>query len=156
MISKILVSFFMVSSLFVNAALAAGANPNAPQGGVLNYNLDAEPESLHPIMSGDLYGTYVQEYLFDSMCIQSEDTWALTPRIAEKWETSKDGLTFTFFLRKDAFFHNGENVTAEDVKFSFETIRDPKQTRHLRQPNARCRGFREVHDSNVSCDRCPE
>ncbi len=126
MISKILASFFMATSLLVSAAVAAEPNRSAPQGGILNYNLDAEPESLHPIMSGDLYGTYVQEYVFDSMCTPSEETWSLTSRIAEKWETSKDGLTFTFFLRKDAFFHNGENVTAEDVKFSYEAILEPR------------------------------
>ncbi|MBC7420817.1 MAG: peptide ABC transporter substrate-binding protein [Bdellovibrio sp.] len=116
----------MVSSLFVNAALAAEVNQSAPQGGVMNYNFDAEPENLHPIMGGDLYNTYFSQYVFDSMCVNSDQTWDFVPRIAERWEVSKDGLTFTFFLRKDAFFHNGENVTAEDVKFSLDAIREPK------------------------------
>jgi peptide/nickel transport system substrate-binding protein len=43
-----------------------------------------------------------------------------TPSLAESWQESKDHLTYTFALRKDARFHNGEPVTAEDVKFSFE------------------------------------
>jgi len=43
-----------------------------------------------------------------------------TPSLAESWEESKDHLTFTFTIRKNARFHNGEPVTAEDVKFSFE------------------------------------
>lgn len=107
-------------------AAATEQNKKAPQGGVMNYNFDAEPESLHPIMGGDLYSTYFKEYVFDQLCTNSDQTWDLKPRLAEKWEVSKDGLTFTFFLRKDAYFHNGENVTAEDVKFTFEAIRDPK------------------------------
>lgn len=119
------VSLSLVLTLAVKAK-AASPNRNAPQGGVMNYNLEAEPESLHPIMSGDLYSTYVKEYLFDSLCSTNENTWELEPGLAEKWEVSKDGLTFTFHLRKDAYFHNGENVTADDVKFSLDAIREPK------------------------------
>src|SRR5712691_13197773 len=43
-----------------------------------------------------------------------------TLSLAESWQESKDHLTFTFTIRKNARFHNGESVTAEDVKFSFE------------------------------------
>src|SRR5438093_2740404 len=43
-----------------------------------------------------------------------------TPGLAESWTASKDGLTYEFVIRKGAKFHNGEPVTAEDVKFSFE------------------------------------
>ena len=43
-----------------------------------------------------------------------------TPSLAESWQESKDHLTFTFALRKNARFHNGEPVTAEDVKFSWD------------------------------------
>ena len=43
-----------------------------------------------------------------------------TPSLAESWTTSKDGLTYEFVLRKGVKFHNGDPVTAEDVKFSFE------------------------------------
>ena len=43
-----------------------------------------------------------------------------TPSLAESWTVSKDGLTYEFVLRKNAKFHNGDPVTAEDVKFSFD------------------------------------
>jgi peptide/nickel transport system substrate-binding protein len=43
-----------------------------------------------------------------------------TPSLAESWTASKDGLTYEFVLRKGVKFHNGDPVTAEDVKFSFE------------------------------------
>jgi ABC-type transport system substrate-binding protein len=46
-----------------------------------------------------------------------------TPSLAESWTSSKDGLSYEFVLRKGARFHNGEPVTAEDVKFSFERYR---------------------------------
>src|SRR5437773_773632 len=46
-----------------------------------------------------------------------------TPSLAESWTISKDGLTYEFVLRKGVKFHNGDAVTAEDVKFSFERYR---------------------------------
>src|SRR5213083_1204728 len=44
----------------------------------------------------------------------------ITPSLAESWSVSKDGLTYEFVLRKTARFHNGDPVTADDVKFSFD------------------------------------
>jgi peptide/nickel transport system substrate-binding protein len=46
-----------------------------------------------------------------------------TPSLAESWSVSKDGLTYEFVIRKGVKFHNGEPVTAEDVKFSFDRYR---------------------------------
>jgi peptide/nickel transport system substrate-binding protein len=46
-----------------------------------------------------------------------------TPSLAESWTVSKDGLTYEFVLRKGVKFHNGDPVTAEDVKFSFDRYR---------------------------------
>ena len=46
-----------------------------------------------------------------------------TPSLAESWTVSKDGINYEFVLRKNAKFHNGDPVTAEDVKFSFERYR---------------------------------
>src|ERR1700675_2804639 len=43
-----------------------------------------------------------------------------TPSLAESWSASKDGITYEFVIRKNAKFHNGDPVTADDVKFSFE------------------------------------
>jgi ABC-type transport system substrate-binding protein len=52
----------------------------------------------------------------------------MTPSLAESWSESKDHLVYTFNLRKNARFHNGEPVTAEDVKFSFERYRGASAT----------------------------
>src|SRR5207244_10790542 len=48
---------------------------------------------------------------------------SMAPSLAESWSTSADGLVYEFVLRKGVKFHNGEPVTAEDVKFSFERYR---------------------------------
>jgi peptide/nickel transport system substrate-binding protein len=44
----------------------------------------------------------------------------MTPSLAESWTLAKDGVTYEFVIRKNAKFHNGDPVTAEDVKFTFE------------------------------------
>lgn len=46
--------------------------------------------------------------------------------VAESWQVSEDGLTYTFTLRKEAKFHNGRDITAEDVKWSFDRCTNPK------------------------------
>jgi len=49
----------------------------------------------------------------------------LTPDLAEKWEVSPDGMTYTFHLRQNARFHNGKPVTAQDVIYSWERAASP-------------------------------
>lgn len=54
-----------------------------------------------------------------------DDNLTLQPALAESWEQSEDGLTWTFKLREGVLFHNGREMTAEDVKWSFERLIDP-------------------------------
>lgn len=54
-----------------------------------------------------------------------DDNLNLVPWLAESWEQSADGLTWTFRLRQGVKFHNGREMTAEDVKWSFERLIDP-------------------------------
>lgn len=109
-----------------SAATTYKPNAKAAQGGIMNYNLGVEPESLHPIMGGDAVGTYVENYTQSTLCMADFNTYESVPYLAESWDISKDGLVYTIHLRKNAYFHNGDQVTADDVKFSFEAIREPK------------------------------
>ena len=126
MLAKSILGILLGLSLTAANAMAVEANPNAPQGGVLNYHMDDEPENLHPIMAGDQYSTYFDRYVHDTLCTPDFNTWNFVPRLAESSTISPNGLEFTFKIRKDAVFHNGQPVTAEDAKFSLEAIREPK------------------------------
>ena len=52
----------------------------------------------------------------------------MTPSLAESWTASKDGLSYEFVIRKGVVFHNGDPLTAEDVKFSFERYAAPARS----------------------------
>lgn len=104
----------------------AQPNPKAPKGGTITYNMSAEPPTIHPIASSDYYSELIKSAVFDQLCIRDLNTYEYKPRLAEKWEISKDNKVFTFHLRKNMTFHDGKPVTAEDVKFSFDAIFEPK------------------------------
>lgn len=119
----------IVLAITMSASAVAGAavpNASAPQGGIFNLNVGAEPPTLHPITATDVPSRAVQNYVLESLVVHDPQTYDWKPALAEKWEISKDGKVFTFFLRKNAIFHDGKPVTAEDVKFSFDAIFEPK------------------------------
>ena len=114
-------------------ALALG-NPDAPQGGTFNVHMLAEPPTIHPISAIDQYAQNIHTFAMATLLTKNWETYEWRPYLAEKWEISKDGKVFTFWLRKDLTFQDGQPLTAEDVKFSFEAIMDPKYGAAHRRP----------------------
>src|SRR6202007_1532355 len=66
---------------------------------------------------------YMVMYALHDAVLKPMPNQALAPGLAESWTSSEDALSYDFVLRKGAKFHNGDEVTAEDVKFSFERYR---------------------------------
>lgn len=115
------------ASPHVKVAQETIGNAKAPQGGTMYQVVDSEPEQINPISSSDLYSQWIHDLTTDGLMTVNPDSleeWL--PGIAERYEAGKDGLSYTFFLRKGAKFHDGKPVTAEDVKFSFDHVKDPK------------------------------
>ena len=65
------------------------------------------------------------DYLFSQLIDRDTDAVSVHPDLATSWDVSTDGLTYTFNLRDDVRFHDGEPLTAEDVKFSLEMFFHP-------------------------------
>ena len=133
--------FHLISTLLVSSSLFAAngaakkglGNPNAAQGGTFTVNMRSEPSTLNPITSAEAAGQEVVTYVMDSLMELNADTYEWTPSLAEKMIISPDGKTYTFTIRDGAKFHDGQSVTVEDVKFSFDVIFDPKyNAAHLR------------------------
>jgi len=65
------------------------------------------------------------DYLWSQLIDRDTDAVTIHPDLATSWDVSDDGLTYTFHLRDDVRFHDGEQLTAEDVKFSLEMFFHP-------------------------------
>ncbi len=76
----------------------------------------------HRVQDGDTLD--VLQQVFEGLVTWGEDN-KVRPNLAEKWEVSPDGKTYTFTLKKGVKFHNGEPVTADDFKYSFDRVCDP-------------------------------
>lgn len=87
--------------------------------------LGNDPASLDPARINDVYGRSVAQQIFDGL-VRFDQTLTVTPALAEFWRASRDGLIWTFTLRRGVRFHHGREVTADDVVFSFSRILDPR------------------------------
>jgi oligopeptide transport system substrate-binding protein len=94
------------------------------RGGVYRRPLN-NPVTLDPARPNDIYGRTIANQLFDGL-VQFDGALAIKPAIAETWTASRDGLVWTFTLKKGVKFHHGREVTAEDFVYSFTRILDPK------------------------------
>jgi oligopeptide transport system substrate-binding protein len=95
------------------------------EGGVYRRPLGHDPTTLDPARIRDIYGLAVGQQLFDGL-VQFDQTLSITPALAQFWIASRDGLTWTFTLRKGVKFHHGREVVSDDVVYSFTRLLDPQ------------------------------
>ena len=80
----------------------------------------------HSAMRGSSWFQVAHEdYIFSQLVDRDTDAVTIHPDVATSWEISEDGLIYTFHMRDDVRFHDGEQVTAEDVKYSLEMFFHP-------------------------------
>ncbi len=108
------------------AALSAcgGPEPPHPDLSVLDRGLPSDPESLDPQKARSLQSGDVLRDIGEGLVSYSA-TGELVPGAAERWTMSDDGLTYTFTLRADARWSNGDPVTAADFEFALQRLADP-------------------------------
>ena len=117
--------------LQAGAALTAGSifgiplevAAQAAKGGVLVIGSTQTPRHLNSAVQSGIATMMPAAQLFASL-IRMDKNWKPQPYLAESWTLSPDNRSVSLVLRKDAVFHDGKPITAEDVKFSIETIRD--------------------------------
>ncbi|CAN5750201.1 peptide-binding protein [soil metagenome] len=81
--------------------------------------------TVNGLLTNDSPTIYVTGAMFEGLLGVSPVDGRPVPGLADSWDVSDDGLTYTFYLNTDARFHDGVDVTAEDVEFSFDTALDP-------------------------------
>ena len=109
-----------------SSASRAAAGSAGPASGKVVYGNTSDIKIMNPFLSTDLYSSYINGFIYDGLVKADPDTGAPIPSLAEKWDTSADGLTYTFHLRQGVKWQDGQPFTADDAKFTFETIMDPK------------------------------
>ena len=94
-------------------------------GGTLHAAFQNEWAGLDPHTVSSYSSYQILNNVLEGLTFYDDDL-NLVPWLAESWEQSEDGLTWTFHLREGVMFSNGREMTAEDVKFSFERLIDPE------------------------------
>jgi ABC-type transport system substrate-binding protein len=107
----------------------AAAEPNPKKGGVLRYGITMRPPHFDVHQSGTINNLGSQGCMFDNLVRRDprDSGKTIIPDLAHSWKISKDGKTYTFFLRQDVRFHDGAELTADDVKATFDRISKPPQ-----------------------------
>lgn len=124
---------FLVSSAVVGLGVTGAGTLLAACGGsdqgagavakALRIQLDADISNLDPAINPGHTDTEVATNIFENLVVYRPDSFELVNELAEKFEPSSDGLRYDFTLRKGVQFHGGYGeVTADDVKFSYERI----------------------------------
>jgi peptide/nickel transport system substrate-binding protein len=84
----------------------------------------ASPAGLDPALAASEPIWISGDILFETLVEMSPD-FEIIPALADSWDISEDGLTYTFTLHQGVKFHNGREMTSEDVKYSLERLKDP-------------------------------
>ena len=121
---RLLRAMRMLTTWLAVVALLLGVGALAPvaaqPAGTLVVGLVAEPVNLDPAQVTDLNSNRVGRRIVETLVTFPDESTQVVPGLAESWAISKDGLKYTFKLRKGVGFHDGTPLNAEAVKFSIE------------------------------------
>lgn len=128
---KFLTSTVAASALALMLGMASAraedaVDPNAKQGGAITVTYKDDVATLDPAIGYDWQNWSMIKSLFDGLMDYEPGTTNLKPDLAESYEIAPDGKTFTFKLRHGVKFHNGREMTADDVKYTIDRVTNPK------------------------------
>ncbi|MDB4896985.1 MAG: oligopeptide transporter substrate-binding protein, partial [Firmicutes bacterium] len=96
-------------------------------GGEINLLLTKDPDNFNPILSSTSYGAYIHTLVYAHL-FEFNEKFEPTPYVAESWKASDDGLTWTIKIKQGIKFHDGNDLTADDVVFTLKSIMDKDYT----------------------------
>ena len=140
----------LTASVAVRAPLRPGAASGAAQegGGQITFGLPWDAITLNPITEQDGVSYLVNLWIYDAL-IRLDESLQPVPELAESWETSPDGLTWTLKLRQGVTWHDGVPFTAADVAFTVYKILDPTTQTQYRANYATLVGFAELTNADA-------
>ena len=102
------------------------ASPDAVPGGEISIYAGPYPSSLNYLLDNNSFSAEIFGGMYETLLGNDPITLESVPGIANKWSISDDKKTFTFWINPKARWSDGKPITAEDVKWTFDTIMDPK------------------------------
>ncbi len=134
-----------IASLCILFAFSAASLVVAQTKGTLVFGLSGNPDTLDPQKTAGTLTFQVVKSFYDTL-VEPNTDGTIVPALAESWIVSPDGLIWTFKLRRNVVFHNGQPFTSKDVRASLERIKDeatasPKRSefaaiKEIRTPDA--------------------
>jgi ABC-type oligopeptide transport system, periplasmic component len=126
-----LVLTLILVSLFISACTSSASSrywgrTETPKDNTLRYISGSEPESLDPAVGTGQPEARIYMALYDGLVEYHPKTMEPIPALAERWEISKDGTEYLFYLRKNAKFSNGDPITAKDFVYTFRRALAPE------------------------------
>jgi ABC-type transport system substrate-binding protein len=110
------------------AASAPGTAPAAPAGkvgGTLTMAISKDISVMNPVVNTSSTDKLVRDLMYEPL-LALDQQGRVQPHLAQSWEVSPDGKVFTFRLRQGVKFHDGQEMTAEDLKFALDYTLEPK------------------------------
>ena len=111
------------SSAAASETTASGqteAEGDPVKGGTLTISLSASPSKLDPIHYSGVYESQIIKNVCDTLIDYNKDLSEYVPSLATDWTVSDDGMTYVFNIRQGVKFHDGSDLTVEDVKWSLD------------------------------------
>src|SRR5215813_319464 len=123
-VRALLAASLIVATTLIGVSAAAAA----PEGQMTwAVHISLAPTWFDPAETSGIITPFMILYALHDAVVKAMPGNPMTPSLAESWTVSPDGLVYEFVLRRGVKFHNGDPVTAEDVKFSFERYRGASQ-----------------------------
>ena len=102
------------------------ASPRARKGGVIRFSGGQGPKSYNAFVDNNTYTRMTFDLMYENLLAVDAKTLDFEPSLARRWAVSDDGNEFTFVIDERARWSDGKPVTAHDVKWTFDTVTDPK------------------------------
>ena len=120
----IIVLYFTFSDNSPNLSPENSSDATPQHGGTMIIGITGDVDSFNPLFGESVTAQEISHLMLLGLA-DLNDKSDFAPELAESWESSEDYLKLTFRLRKDMFWSDGMPITAEDVKFTWELLKDP-------------------------------
>jgi len=133
---KNLIYIILFSVFIISCSTSSNKNISSDDKNSLSINIATNINTLYPPAINDVYSMQIASQIFDGLVKYNTTDLTIEPSIADSWEINEDFTEFTFYLRKDVFFHDnkcfkdgkGRRLIAKDVEFSLKNLCSQKYT----------------------------